>query len=295
MKPDLNLLLVFDAVSRFGSVTAAADHLALSQPAVSHALNRLRLVLEDPLFTRSGRGMVPTPRALAMQGPVRDLLEQAAALLSRPEFAPQTARRTFSIGASDYSALTLLPDVIAAVQREAPQVTIQVQTAGADTLAMLPSGALDLSYWGTQAPGPPYHQHKLFEEHFVGVARADHPIFDRDVTLARYLETPHAMVSLRDPGANVIETALKELGMVRRVGLVTGSFAACMAALRRSDMIANLPSRLCVGGLAEGLRRFALPLDIPGYGYSLIWHSRTGADPGLVWLRGILLRAAGAG
>ncbi len=293
MKPDLNLLLVFDAVSRFGSVTAAADHLALSQPAVSHALNRLRVVLEDPLFTRNGRGMVPTPRALVLQGPVRDLLEQAGVLLSRPEFAPDTARRTFSIGASDYSALTLLPDVIAAVQRDAPQVTLQIQSAGADTLARLASGALDLSYWGTQAPGHPHHYWKLFDEHYVGVARTDHPIFAGDLTLARYLETPHAMVSLRDPGANVIESALKERAVVRRVGLVTGSFAACMASLRRSDMIANLPSRLCVGGLAEGLRVFALPLDIPGYGYGLIWHARTVADPGLAWLRGIIMRAVG--
>ncbi len=295
MKPDLNLLAVFDAVSRFGSVTAAADHLALSQPAVSHALNRLRLVLEDPLFTRNGRGMVATPRALALQGPVRDLLEQAAGLMSRPEFSPHSAQRTFCIGASDYSALTLLPDVIGAVQRAAPQVTMQVHTAGADTLARLASGALDLSYWGTQAPGPPFHRHKLFDEHYVGVARADHPLFTGDVTLARYLELPHAMVSLRDPGANVIEAALKERAMVRRVGLVTGSFAACMAALRRSDMIANLPSRLCVGGLAEGLRSFALPLDIPGYGYGLIWHARTGADPGLAWLRGIIGQAACGG
>ena len=295
MKPDLNLLAVFDAVARTGSVTAAAAQLALSQPAVSHALNRLRKAMGDPLFTRSGRGLVPTPRAVAMLGPVREVLAQAAALMVKAAFEAETAVATFCIGASDYAALVLVPKLVAAVQRAAPGVVLHIQALGVDPLGQLERGVLDFSFWGTAPPPPPFRHHALFDERYLGVARAGHPIFGGTVSLTRYLEFPHAVVSLRDPGANAVENALKVLGQGRKIGLVSQGFAGSMASLHGTDFIANLPSRLCQGHLFEGLRLFGLPVDVPSYGYGLVWHARTDANLGHIWLRDVIIKVAGAG
>jgi DNA-binding transcriptional LysR family regulator len=289
MAPDLNLLSVFEAVARLGSVTAAANRLALSQPAVSHALNRLRATVRDPLFTRSGRGLVPTPRAVAMLAPARDVLAEAAALLAPQSFRPGQSKALFRIGASDYAALTLVPALARLLQNEAPQVALEIAPVGGDTLRQLEEGALDLSFWGAQPPTKPFHHRVLFEERYLGAARAGHPVFGPSgkgrVTLSRYLGYPHAVVSLRDPGANAFDQALALLGRPRRIGLASHSFAGNMASLETSDFIASLPSRLCRTGLARGLRMFKLPLEVPPYSYGLVWHQRTHAAAGHMWLR----------
>ncbi len=289
MKPDLNLLSVFDAVARFGSVTAAADRLNLSQPAVSHAMNRLRATVGDPLFTRDGRGLAPTPLAIAMLAPVRDVLVAATALLSPRAFSPENEETVFRIGASDYAALTIVPQLVNALQRRALRVTLDILPVGSGTLRQLQDGSLDTSFWGTQPPGKPFHYLGLFQEHYRGVARSSHPVFGKAgngrVTLPRYLDYPHVVVSLRNPGANEVDQALARLGKARRVGLTSHSFAGSMASLKNSDLIATLPSRLCQLDIQNGLRIFALPLEIPRYSYGLLWHQRTDAALAHSWLR----------
>lgn len=295
-KPDLNLLAVFDAVARLGSVTAAAQDLGLSQPAVSHALNRLRATLGDPLFTRSGRGLVQTPCAEAMVRPVRELLQMASGLLAPQSFCPDKDEAVFRIAASDYATLTVVPKLAKMIPRNAPFVALEIVPMGQDTFQKLESGILDMSFWGTQAPVKPLYYLHLFDEHYVGAARRDHPIFDTKnkgkIDLASYLAVPHAVVSMRDPGANQIEKALSILGVSRRVGLASHSFAGNIACLKNSDYIANLPSRLCQSGLADGLRVFRLPFEMPSYSYGFIWHHRTHTSPKHIWLREMIARAA---
>ena len=296
MKPDLNLLAVFDAVARTGSVTAAAVHLGLSQPAVSHALNRLRATVNDPLFTRSGRGLVPTPGALAMLEPARDLLAGATALLTPQKFRPETASDVFRLGASDYAVHTLVPDLVLRLRQAAPQATLQILPVGSQTLRQLESGGLDLSFWGTQAPDRPYHHRTVLQEHYLGVARRNHPIFASSpkgaVTLSHYLAYPHAVVSQRDPGTNEVDRALTNLGIVRQIGLISHSFTGNMASLRTSDLIANLPSRLCASSHLHGLQSFLLPFELPTYTYGLVWHQRTDAAAGHTWLRNLVADCA---
>lgn len=294
LRADINLLAVFDAVARTGSVTAAAQALALSQPAVSHALNRLRDQVGDRLFTRSGRRLIATAHAEAMMGPARALLEQAAELLAPGSFAPASSQRRFRLAASDYSALTLAPRLAQALEHLSPGVTLEVVPVTGDTLHRLENGQIDVSFWGTAAPhGPFLHQH-LFRERYFGVARQDHPLFGSGgtVTLAAYLAYPHVVTSMRDPGLNAVDQALAALGKARRVRLLTHGFLANIQCVRTSDLIATLPSRLCSGALLEGARRFALPLAIPDYGYGLVWHRRTDADQGLRWLRQRVAEAA---
>lgn len=296
MKPDLNLLAVFDAVALTGSVTAAAAQLGLSQPAVSHALNRLRSTVGDPLFTRSGRGLVPTPTAQGMLAPVREVLITATALLAPKSFTPESDRSVFRIGASDYAALILVPALARLVQSKAPLVTLEIVSAGRETLHKLESDELDVSFWGTEPPDKPFHYEALFQEHYIGVAHARHAIFAAAISgkipLLAFLEYPHAVVSMGDPGANQIDKALQLLGETRRVSLSSHSFAGNIASLNGCDYIANLPSKLGRVALGLGLQVFELPMDVPPYSYGFVWHHRTHMSPKHLWLRNVMNSAA---
>lgn len=294
MKADLNLLVIFDAVARLGSVSQAAQHLALSQPAVSHALKRLRAVTGDPLFTRAGRGLVATPRAIQMMAPVRGLVDTAEALFHPQRFYPADEARVFRIGASDYAAFALMPQVIRLLEATAPRVTVEMLPAGGQVPDQLMHGQLDVSFWGTDAPPSPNLYMPLFSEHYVGIARSDHPIFLQDndgrVALATYLRFPHAVVSLQSPGTNAVDLALAARGLARRVGLVSHSFAGNLATLPLCNLIGSIPSRLCKR-LDERLRRFDLPIVVPEYTYGLVWHPRTARLASHVWLRDLIARA----
>ncbi len=296
MKPDLNLLVVFDAVVRTGSVSAAARHLALSQPAISHALNRLRAATGDALFTRAGRGLVPTPHALAMMDPVRAMLQQAETLFRVAGFDPATSRQRFVIAASDYAAFTIMPQVMARIGKMAPHVQITLTPVSAQVPDHLATGQIDLSFWGAEVPATGLQYLRLFRETYVGVARAGHPVLADEaspVTLAAYLAHDHAVVSLRSTAAHVIDRELATIGQARRIAYTSHSFAGNLALLRHSDLIASIPRRLCTG-LDPMLRQFELPLSVPGYDYGLVWHDRTHTPQSHVWMRGIILAVASA-
>ena len=286
---DLNLLAVFDAVAASGSVTGAAERLSLSQPAVSHALNRLRALTGDPLFVRSRRGLAPTPRAEAMRAPVRDILSASAAVLSNAAFVPADSERRFRVGASDYASLTVIPALARTCRSSALRIRLEMRPVERTTLAELESGELDCAFWGADPPGPPWRMSRLFVERLIGMIAEDHPLAGRlkagnRMTLDDYLAYPHVSVSMRAPGGSPVDSALAALGRSRMVGVVTQSFAANMESLRRTDLIASIPSRLALDA-PGGLLTFQLPLALADYDYTLVWHLRTDADPANEWLR----------
>ncbi len=289
MKTDLNLLVVFDAVARAGSVTGAAVRLSLSQPAISHALNRLRDLLGDPLFTRKGRGLVATPRAMALMVPIRDALQSIEGLMAPVEFDAASEARCFRIGASDYASLTLVAPLLRKLRDEAKLVTLDIVPVGNDTLLRLESGLLDLSFWGTVPPEGDFRHAALFREHYVGLVCSRHPIIKGQkvpkVSLEQYLSYPHAVVSLKDPGRNAVDETLAKFGKRRKIGIATQSFVANVHFLEGSDLIAAMPARLCEGARAAGLVAFKLPIAVPDYEYGIVWHRRTDADAAFIWLR----------
>lgn len=293
MKADLNLLVILDALCRFGSVSKAAEGLSLSQPAVSHALNRLRVVMQDPLFTRSGRGLVPTPRARALAQEVAGIVAAAQASLRPERFDPGRDAVEVRLGLSDYSGLTLFPRLVAAVRAEAPQARIEAVPVGRSALRQLEEGALDLCFWGTVPPEAPFRYRMLFSERFVVVLRAGHPALAREIGLDRWLRLDHAVVSLGDPGQSPVETALAGLGLARRVVLTSPSFAANLAAVAASDLVATVPARLAAG-MPAGLVVRPLPLAVPAFDYGMIWHPRGEVSPALRWLRGLIAAVAEA-
>jgi DNA-binding transcriptional LysR family regulator len=292
-RPDLNLLVVFDAVATCRSVSEAAERLSLSQPAVSHALNRLRDRLGDRLFVRERGGFMPTPRAEAMIGPVRDILAAADRILAGKAFDPATGVRVFRIGASDYSNLALVPNLARVCRRAAPGVRLEMWPVGSETLGELERGELDASFWGATAPEPPWRSQPLFSERMIGLVGAAHPLAGRAaegrITLDDYLAHPHINLSPKNPGRSFIDVALERLGRERRIAVGTQSFSANLDALTDSDLIAAVPERLAAIARRQGHVVFEIPLDLTPFSYLLIWHQRTDGDPGNVWLRETIL------
>ncbi len=293
---DLNLLVVFDAVARTRSVTGAAEELSLSQPAVSHALKRLRAMLNDPLFVRGRMGLVLTPRARECTRPVADILHAAGVLLSQAAFDPTTTARRFRVAASDYSMITIVPAVVAELRRTAPGVLLEVLQFGADTFESLEDGATDLFFWGSTPPGKPLETAELFQDRLVGLISENHALANkarrRRLTLKDYLAFPHVVVTFPNSRLSAIDKALAARKLHREVGLVTPSFTANIAALQVSDLIMSLPARLAHAMKSRRLIEFEIPLDVPHTPYSLVWHQRTSADPAMNWLRSVIFKQA---
>ena len=291
-RPDLNLLVVFDAVARTGSVTKAADILALSQPAISHALNRLRDLVGDPLFVRSREGLVPTPRAAKMMAPVSGVLQSARTALADERFDPLTSTAIFRVGVSDYAALTTVPKLVRALRSHAPNARLELSPVDDRTLEKLESGALDCTFWGAPPPGAPFREQELYRERFVGIMCQSHPLARRDpakrITLKEYLAFPHVMVAFRDQHMSPVDEALAKIGRKRNTVITTPGFGSIMALLPGSDLVAALPSWLSEATKNLGLKCFDLPIAVPEFSYSLVWHRRKDSDQACSWLRRII-------
>lgn len=294
-RPDLNLLVVFDAVAATRSVSAAAKRLSLSQPAVSHALNRLRDLLGDRLFVRNRSGLVPTPKAERMTGPIRDLVAAANHVVLQSTFDPATDPRTFRIAVTDYANLTILPSLVRAFRAEAPAMTLGVLPLGADVSGDLETGTIDFALGVNPEPREPLLSKVLFRDRLVGVCAPTHPITRRSpgtpVGLEDYLDQPHVLVTTNSAHLGPVDAALRQLGRERHIAVRTQSFRANLAALEESDLVSAIPERILRSGLAEGLAAFELPLDLEPFDYRLVWHRRSDADPGSIWLRDLLTRA----
>lgn len=288
---DLNLLVVFDALVAEEHATRAAERIGLTQPAVSHALNRLRALFGDPLFVRSPRGMMPTPLAQDIAPSVRSILEQVeGVILGGHTFDPAESTRQFTLGLSDYAAFVLLPRLTARLDREAPGVSLIVRnTSRGVGLPMLEDGAAELI--AGNFPDPPAHMREelLYEEDFICAGRGDHAGLDGPIDLDRYLALRHLQVSMKGNPRGYVDAVLAERGLKRTVAVTVGHFLMAPMLVDASDLIATEPRRLfapLAGRLP--LKLFPPPLDIPPFRVVQTWHARHDADPGHLWLRHVL-------
>jgi len=210
---DLNLLHVFDAIFHTRSVTVAASNLHLTQPAVSKQLNRLRELLDDPLFVRTNEGMAPTPRAEALAGPIRHALSEVHHAIERQlGFDPMTADRTFRIFLSDLGQTVFLPKLLELIAREAPSVnihTVQVPPSRMRGVA-LESGDVDLAVGYFEEFEGTIHQQVLFEEHYVGMVRANHPVIRERLSFEQFLATPHLVYQPSGGGHSSQDSAVEK-------------------------------------------------------------------------------------
>lgn len=287
---DFNLLKALDVLLDERNVTRAAERLALTQPAVSGMLTRLRESFDDPLFVRAQRGMVPTTRALALAEPVKRLLSDIESLLQPQAFDPPTARMTVTVASTDYALRAVVVPFLSAVREQAPNIRVAVQPVDNQALlAQFDRGEVDLALVTPDVTGHGLHAHALFEERYVCVMRAGHPDATAGaLTLERFCALDHVLVSPAGGAFHgVTDEALARVGKTRRVTVSVTSFLVLPEILKVSDLIAVVPQRLVLG--RDDLVIMKPPLHIQGFGKSVAWHERTHHDPGHHWLRSLLI------
>lgn len=289
--PDLNLLVTLDVLLAEGSVARAARRLRLSPSAMSRALARLRAATGDPLLVRSGRGLVPTPRALELREKVGPLLMDVAAVLSPVETLDlKKLTQTFTLRTGDGFVETFGPALIARIGRDAPGAHLRFMQKPDRDNSPLRDGTVDLETGvAGAATGPELRTQSLFRDRFVGVVRKGHPLSRAKITPARYAKGHHVDVSQhvarQGLDAGPVDGALAAAGLEREIAIVVGGFSSALALARASDLIATVPERH-TGNLRTGMFSFALPVAMPEISVSMLWHPRLDADPAHRWLRG---------
>lgn len=285
---DLNLLQVFLTIYREGSLTRAARRLHLTQPAVSHALARLRDQLGDPLFEREGNAMVPTAKARQLFGPVSDTLHALdQALVLQPGFDPSSARQEFRLGLRDVLEAIALPPLMQQLQKEAPGIGIaSVRTERRELESALASGSLDLAVDVLLPLGKDIRHQLVSSERLVVLARRGHPALNGPLTLDRYLEQRHILVSSRRRGQGVEDFELTRLGLQRDIALRCQHFYAACQVAAGSDLLLTMPEHYArLLHRDTGTSIHPLPMEMPPLDVYLYWHARQQDDPASLWLR----------
>lgn len=286
---DLNLLVAFDALMAERSVTRAGTRIGRTQPAMSAALSRLRTLLRDELFVRSPAGLQPTPRALDLAEPIAHALREIQKTLEfTHEFDPSTSTISLTIGLSDHPTFVLLPRLVEILRNKAPGITLQVRnfTSRDDATVMLDDGKADLTIGVPPTPTGRILSKHLFEERFVCIIRKDHPGADGSLTLESFLSLSHLLVSPENERFGVVDVALAERGLKRRLALTLPNMYAAPALIASSDMIATiLEGVVSASGHADELAVFKPPLDLEPVHFVMSWHRRNDTHPAQRWIR----------
>ncbi len=292
---DISLLLALEALLRDANVTHAAARLNITQSALSGRLTKLRQILNDPLFipASSGRGMTPTPHALALKPDLHRLLEQLTRFIqSSHVFDPASSDRIFRIAASDNPAAILAPDLLPLVRAEAPGVRIAFVLPDKGRIGeQLERGDIDLFVGAVEDVPPDLMGRTLFDEAFVTAQRKGHPRGTAPLTIETFCELDHLLISTAGGGfAGIIDAALAEIGRSRRVSVSVQSYALAPLVLNSTDCLCTLPGRF-LERFTDSLDLFEPPLPLETFAMKLFWHQRMGSDPAHIWLRSTVLKA----
>ena len=291
-KMDLNLFVVFDAIYREASLTRAGHKLHITQPAVSHALARLREVCDDPLFVKAGRQMQPTPRARAMAPQVQAALAALGASVAQPQgFDPAQATRGFTLGLREVQESLALRALLPAFGPHAPGLTLALVRMDRDRLEDdLRLGVLDAALDVHLPVSRHIGRLKVMSEPMVVLARADHPRVQGTLTLDAYLAEAHVLVSTRRSGLGLEDAALSQLGVQRRIWLRCQNYHSACEAVATCDLLLTLPRQhalLCNRAWQHQL--LPAPCALPPLEVYLYWDHRLDTDPANQWLRACLL------
>ena len=309
---DLNLLRVFDALAEELSVTRAGARLGLSQSAVSHALGRLRAVLDDPLFVRGPEGMRATARALEIAPRLRQGLVQLQEALGPTDLDPALTGRRFSIAAGAYVCAVLMPEAMSAMRAEAPGAEVRLQGIDRALADDLDSGRTDIAIGGFGRASPRFDRETLFSETAVWALSAGHPAAAAErLSLEALADLPQVLMATSPERAvdgritegglerwviwddrGALEEALAGIGRTRAIAMTAQDAQSALAIVSRTDLAALVPRRLA-SGLAQqyGLKLFEPPYRSPTIGIEALWRRDLGATP-VDWLRSRLRLAA---
>jgi DNA-binding transcriptional LysR family regulator len=293
---DLNLFVVFEAIFSAGGVTRASDRLHLTQPAVSHALTRLRRAFSDPLFVRRGRALAPTPLARKMIEPVRRaLLEFENSVARVDSFDYAQVRRRFVIGMRDVHEATVLPELLRAISRTAPLIDLStVRVNRRDLEAELTAGTLDAAIDIALPLSDEIRRAPFMAGKFVVLARRGHPKVQRVLDLKTFLAQEHIMVSSRRRGQSAEEFELTRRNLSRRVRLRCQSHFAASRIVSQTNLLLTIAERYArVANAIFHNQILPFPLKAPTFDALLYWHENADSDAANTWLRRQLLAASG--
>lgn len=312
---DLNLLRVFDALFEERSVTRAGSRLHVTQSAVSHALARLRDILDDELFVKSPDGMTPTAKARAVGPRLRAGLLQVQAALSVDAFDPATTEHHYTIAADAYACTVLLPSIVGRIRADAPGVDVRIAPGVADIGEALDTGRVDLAISAYGRVPERLGLHVLLRDRLVWVLRADHPMAQGPLTLERLASLPHLVRAVTDERTEAMDGMIVEHGLERRVAqdgdgalidalagigrrrqvrLTVPSTHAALAVVGETDLAALVPWRMASAWADHyRLKWMEPPYPGPETQLSMVWHLGHGGDPALKWLRDTIAVVAG--
>jgi DNA-binding transcriptional LysR family regulator len=291
---DLNLLVALEALLEEGSVGRAAERVSLSQPAMSHALKRLRDLIADPLLVRVGPQMQLTVRAKALRLPLQEILSRTRELLESEPFDPSRSTRTFRVSVSDNATDLLLPALLKRLQREAPNVSLRIQAGARGAIDQTDPGRdLDVAVACYPKNFKGFYQRRLFTDRDACAVRRNHPLRKRLRRQKDFLAARHVAVVGRTVMEDPVDTWLRHEGFARNVALTVPHYLQALHVVAQSDLIAVIPERL-IRAYASALRLegLAVPLDAGTFDEFLLHPAPTHSDPGCVWLRGLLVDIA---
>lgn len=301
---DLNLLRVFDAVMTERNVTRAAARLAITQPAVSNAMRRLREATHEELFVPGASGVTPTAQAQQLWPVVRAALEQLQGAFEPQGFDPQADARSFTLAMADATSALVVPWLVNTLRREQARVDLRITgLTSRDPRPLLEQGQADVALGffpdvgallAAEGEQGVMRQLQLYSSEYVCVMRSDHPLAAQSgITLDDFCAAEHLRVSFAGRPRGFVDEALSRLGRARRVVVAVNEFFTAGAVVHQSDLLAVLPrSFVPATGFAAQLATRALPFDLPGIDITMLWHRRHEQDAAQRWLRDTLVRAA---
>jgi DNA-binding transcriptional LysR family regulator len=293
-KIDLNLFTVFETIYSEGSVTRASQKLHLTQPAISHALARLRLIFDDPLFVRQGHAMVSTPLARNIIEPVRLALRGLEVTLTDAgKFDASSASNQFNLALRDVLESTVLPPLMQNICSQAPLVNLAaIQVERRELLSELAAGTLDLAIDMLLPLPNEIRRQKIVQDDTVVLARQGHPIIKSKLDLESYLNAEHVLASSRRKGMGLEDFELSRLGLQRRIRLRCQHYFAACRVVSQTDMLLTMPEGYArIANEQFGNQILPLPLPMPSWDVYLYWHQNVENDPANRWLRQQVIQA----
>jgi len=289
---DLELLLVFDEIYKTGNVTRAAENLGLPQSTVSLGLARLREHFNDRLFTRTAKGMAPTPRAGNAIADVRRALQALQhALQGEPEFEPGASTREFRICMTDISEIVLLPRLLNYLRAHGPGIQVEISKISPDSPLELADGRVDLAVGFMPHLEAGFYQQKLFDQEFVCLVANGHPRVREALTLDALQREEHVLVRTSGTGHAIVDKVLAREGIERRVVLRLPSFLGVARIVAQTELLAIVPYRYGEEMAAsEDIRLLPVPVELPSFQVKQHWHERYHADASNRWLRQVFAR-----
>ena len=285
---DLNLLVVLDALLTEKHVTRTGARLHLSQPAISHSLSKLRVLLDDPILIRQGSEVVLSALAQNLQAPLKEILSQIEILLGKSiDFVPANSHRTFRLAMSDYGAAIVLPKLLRQLRAEAPNTTLVVtQDSRHGMLEQIAQGKIDLALGVFPNLSADISSEVLFEETFSCLLDRSTLPANGQLDLDNYLLRPHISVSVDGCSNGEIDRLLRDEGLQRRIAVSVPHWRTAPSMISNTDLILTVATRTLDNALLdEELVSLSPPLPIPPFPFVQIWHNRFGEDPAHWWLR----------